>query len=160
AVKMQTGNRRLVLVLGVAALGVACSRARAEKPPLRPVRVAAGRPGAAAPRLRHSARREPPRHGPPALRGGRPAHTPGQVRGADGRLRSLQQGDAVTRGTVLARIDPADYQEKVNQARASVAEAEASLIKGKADAARAEALYQAKALTRPDYDAAMASLAA
>jgi multidrug efflux system membrane fusion protein len=74
--------------------------------------------------------------------------------------RTLQQGDAVARGTVLARLDPADYQEKVNQGKAQEAEAEASLIKARADAGRAEALYRCQALTRPDYDAAVANLAA
>ena len=48
----------------------------------------------------------------------------------------------MTRGTVLARIHSADYQERVNQARASLAEAEASLVKARSDAARAESLYR------------------
>ena len=45
-----------------------------------------------------------------------------QVPGADGRPRNLQQGDRVRKGTVLARVDPAGYQEKVDQARAQLAE--------------------------------------
>jgi multidrug efflux system membrane fusion protein len=81
-----------------------------------------------------------------------------QVAGTDGLLRSLQQGDVVARGTVLARLNSADYDEKVNQAKAQLAEAEASLQRARADAARAEALYAEKALTRPDYDGAIAGL--
>jgi multidrug efflux system membrane fusion protein len=82
-----------------------------------------------------------------------------QLPGPDGRLRNLQQGDRVTKGTVLARLSSADYEEKVNQAKAQLAEAEANLIKARSDAARAESLYAAKAMTRPDYDAATAALA-
>jgi multidrug efflux system membrane fusion protein len=66
----------------------------------------------------------------------------------------------VTRGSVLAQIDPADYRQRVRQFGAQLAEAEASLSRTRADAARAETLYKAEALTRPDYDAAMASVAA
>jgi RND family efflux transporter MFP subunit len=60
---------------------------------------------------------------------------------------------------MLARVNPADYQEKVNQASAQLAEADASLVKARSDAARAESLYADKALTRPDFDAATANLA-
>jgi multidrug efflux system membrane fusion protein len=83
-----------------------------------------------------------------------------QVPGSDGRPRNLQQGDLVAKGTVLARITPADYEERVNQAKAQMAEAEASLAKAQADGARADALYAQKAMTRPDYDAATSGLAA
>jgi multidrug efflux system membrane fusion protein len=81
-----------------------------------------------------------------------------QRRGPGGRLRPVQQGDAVARGTVLARLDAADYQERVNQAKAQVAEAEAALSRARSDARRAEALYEAQALTRPDYEAATSGL--
>jgi multidrug efflux system membrane fusion protein len=73
-------------------------------------------------------------------------------------LRSLQQGDVVARGTVLARLNSADYDEQVNQAKAQLADAEASLQRARADVARAESLYAEKALTRPDYDGAIAGL--
>src|SRR5262249_4032449 len=82
-----------------------------------------------------------------------------QVPGDDGRLRNLQQGDMVTQGTVLARLVTSDYQERVNQAKAQLAEAEASLARSRADAGRAESLYKEKAITRPDYDAATTGLA-
>src|SRR6266508_4034614 len=75
------------------------------------------------------------------------------------RLRDLQQGDEVTAGMVLARISEADYQEKVNQAKAQLADAEASHARARADAERAQQLYQRKCLTRPDYDAAKAAFA-
>jgi multidrug resistance efflux pump len=58
-----------------------------------------------------------------------------QTRGADGRLRPLQPGAPVVRGTVLARIRPSDYQAVVDKSRgaqeegqAGVAAAEAQLL--------------------------------
>src|SRR5262245_37570577 len=39
------------------------------------------------------------------------------VRGVDGRMRELQAGDLVTRGTVLARVRQSDYAVKLSQAQ-------------------------------------------
>jgi RND family efflux transporter MFP subunit len=155
---MTRRNAELVIALGLTALSLGCRHERQAKP-ARPVRVETV-DGAAAPGgLRYSATIQPYEQVSMSFKVGGYVRMVRQVKGADGRLRNLQQGDPVTRGTVLARVDPADYQEKTNQADAQLAEAEAGLQKARADAARAEALYQAKALTRPDYDAATASLA-
>jgi multidrug efflux system membrane fusion protein len=137
---------------------MACKHGPAEKPS-RPVRVEKVATETAATGLRYSATIQPYEQVPLAFKVGGYLRELRQLPGPDGRLRSLQQGDAVARGTVLARIDAADYQEKVNQAKAQVAEAEASLLKTRADAARAESLYKAQAMTRPDYDAATSGLA-
>jgi len=156
---MRTRNPEVVLALGLTAATLACSRARPEKP-ARPVRVETVAGELAAGGLRYSATIQPYEQVPLAFKVGGYVRMLRQVPGADGRMRNLQQGDAVTRGTVLAGIDPADYQEKVNQAKAQLAEAEASLAKARPDAERAESLYKNQALTRPDYDAATANLAA
>ncbi len=93
-----------------------------------------------------------------------------QIRGADGRMRNIQVGDQVPAGVVLARLRRKDYDAMLNQAggqetsmRGALAAAQAQLEQAKAnqtkanlDFERAEALYRAKALTRPDYDAAVA----
>jgi multidrug efflux system membrane fusion protein len=146
-----------VLALGTIA-GLACKHeGTAEKPP-RPVRVEKVHAEIAAGGLRYSATIQPYEQVSLAFKVGGYVREVRQVAGPDGRPRNLQQGDPVARGTVLARINAADYDEKVNQAKAQVAEAEAGLAKARADAARAESLYQGKALTRPDYDAALANL--
>jgi RND family efflux transporter MFP subunit len=155
---MTRRNSGLVVALGLTALSLGCAHEPAEKP-ARPVRVETvdGQlpPGG----LRYSATIQPYEQVALSFKVGGYVRMVRRVAGKDGRLRNLQQGDPVARGTVLASVDPADYREKVSQARAQLAEAEAGLEKARADAARAEALYQAKALTRPDYDAATASLA-
>ena len=42
-----------------------------------------------------------------------------QVRDADGHIRNIDQGDYVTKGTVLATVQQDDYQQKLDQAKAS-----------------------------------------
>jgi RND family efflux transporter MFP subunit len=93
-----------------------------------------------------------------------------QVRGADGRWRDLQAGDNVPAGTVLAHLRRSDYEASLNTvvgqqqssqgaldaAKAELVQATTDQTKAALDFRRAEALYAAKAMTRPDYDAAVA----
>ncbi len=72
-----------------------------------------------------------------------------QVRGADGRMRNVQDGDVVRRGTVLARIREREYLD-------ALAEANAALTKSKADFGRTAQLYENKSVSKADYDAAYA----
>ena len=94
-----------------------------------------------------------------------------QVRGADGRMRSVDIGDVVSRGTVLAEVRTKDYQLQVSQiqgqvtqareaeqaAKAQLAQAEASAAKAQQDFDRADALFKKTSLTKSDYDAAKAN---
>ncbi len=80
--------------------------------------------------------------------------------GADGKLRTTQPGDRVTKGTVLARVREADYRERVAQGRAKLAESDASLVKARLDLERARTLFAADSLTKPDLDSAQANFAA
>jgi RND family efflux transporter MFP subunit len=91
-----------------------------------------------------------------------------QVRGVDGRLRNVQQGDTVQRGVALARVRTKDYTVKVDQASGQLAQARASLVtsnrqlaeaevgaeKARLDFERAQALFNTQSLTKPDYDSA------
>lgn len=86
--------------------------------------------------------------------------------------RNLQAGDFVPRGAVLARIRKSDYQAGLDASRAQALQAaeglkvamwqlsqvEAIHTRAALDAERAAALYQEKALTKPDFDAARAQL--
>jgi RND family efflux transporter MFP subunit len=145
-----------IVVASTGAL-LACGRGPAREKTARPVRVEIVRKEAAGGGLRYSATIQPNEQVPLAFKVGGYVREVLQRPGVGGRMRDLQQGDAVAKGTVLARITESDYQEKVNQAKAQVAEAEAGLAKARADAERAEGLYQSHSLTRPDYDAARAS---
>jgi RND family efflux transporter MFP subunit len=151
------GNGALAALL---AASWGCSGRRAEEKPARPVRVEAVAAAAAPAGLRYSATIQPYDQVALAFKVSGYVRDLRRLPGTDGRPRALQAGDAVGRGTVLARIEPADYQARVDQAAAQQAEATAALVRARADGARAESLYQAKALTRPDYDASRASLQA
>src|SRR5580700_2867995 len=77
-----------------------------------------------------------------------------QRTGADGRVRNIQQGDYVKKGTVLATVRQDDYQHTVEQYAGQVEQAKAGAQKAQQDFARAQALYAANAMTQPDYDGA------
>ncbi len=79
-----------------------------------------------------------------------------QVKGADGRMRAVQEGDWVAQGTVLASVRQDEYREKVDWAKASLARAQASHEKASLDWQRAQALFAQQSLTKPDYDSAKA----
>jgi RND family efflux transporter MFP subunit len=79
-----------------------------------------------------------------------------QRKGVDGRVRNLQQGDWVKKGTVLATVRQSDYQQAVDQYKGQLEQAKASAQKSDQDFARAQALYKADAMTQSDFDAAKA----
>ena len=79
-----------------------------------------------------------------------------QVRGQDGRMRDLAEGDRVSRGAVLVRLRSSEYQDKVHQASSQAAAAEAVALKAKLDFDRATHLYDSQSITKPDFDSARA----
>lgn len=76
-----------------------------------------------------------------------------QRRGADGRMRNLQDGDLVQRGAVLARLRQDEYEDQVSDANASLRQAQA-------DFERTSQLYENRSLSKADYDAAYARFTA
>ncbi|MGB8773650.1 MAG: efflux RND transporter periplasmic adaptor subunit, partial [Terriglobales bacterium] len=79
-----------------------------------------------------------------------------QVRGQDGRMRDLAEGDRVSRGAVLVRIRSSEYEDNVHQASSQAAAAEAVALKAKLDFDRATHLYDSESITKPDFDSARA----
>jgi RND family efflux transporter MFP subunit len=79
-----------------------------------------------------------------------------QMRGQDGRMRDLAEGDRVSRGAVLVRIRSSEYEDKVHQASSQAAATEAVFQKAKLDFDRATHLYDSQSLTKPDFDSARA----
>ncbi len=65
-------------------------------------------------------------------------------------------GDRVRRGQVLARLDPTDYELKVEEAEAAVAQGEAALRRAEADYDRVRALYENNNASKSELDAARA----
>lgn len=79
-----------------------------------------------------------------------------QVRGQGGRMRDIAEGDRVERGTVLARIRGAEYQDKLRQASSQAEAVEADVQKAKLDFERATRLFSSESMTKPDFDSARA----
>ena len=148
----------LIPLLG-GALAAGCATPKAPLPVPRPVRVARAEIAAPSGDLRYAATIQPRTQVALAFKVGGYVGEILRVRGDDGASRLLQQGDEVRRGTILARLDAGDFEERVNQAKAQRSESAAGLAHARADDGRAERLYAAQSLTRPEYDAAVASLA-
>jgi RND family efflux transporter MFP subunit len=79
-----------------------------------------------------------------------------QVKDADGHIRNIDQGDYVAKGSVLANVQPDDYQQKLDQAKASLAKSQAEHERAKLSFDRMTVLYKAGAATEPDFDDARA----
>jgi multidrug efflux system membrane fusion protein len=72
-----------------------------------------------------------------------------QVRGADGRMRALQDGDHVRRGDILARLRQHEFRDQVTDAQAGLRQAQA-------DYERASQLFENRSMSKAEYDAAYA----
>jgi RND family efflux transporter MFP subunit len=72
-----------------------------------------------------------------------------RVTGADGRMRTLQDGDRVRRGDVLARLRQDEFRDQMS-------DADAGLQQAQADYERASQLYENRSVSKAEYDAAYA----
>jgi membrane fusion protein, multidrug efflux system len=72
--------------------------------------------------------------------------------------RLFREGDLVAAGQQLYQIDPAPYEAALASARATLAHARASVVAAKLTAERYQALAEAHAVSRQDYDNAVATL--
>lgn len=72
-----------------------------------------------------------------------------RVAGADGRPRTLQDGDRVRKGEVLARLRQDEFRDQMS-------DAEAGLQQAQADYERASQLYENRSVSKAEYDAAYA----
>ncbi|MGA8872127.1 MAG: efflux RND transporter periplasmic adaptor subunit [Candidatus Acidiferrales bacterium] len=79
-----------------------------------------------------------------------------EVVGADGRRRDIGSGDYVSRGTVLAQIRHQDLKNQLDQATATLGQAQAQHVEATQDYDRAKALYATQSLIKPDFDRAQA----
>ena len=80
-----------------------------------------------------------------------------QRKGSDGRLRDLQQGDFVKKGTVLAVVRQDEYRDQLTHAQAQLDRAQASYEQAKLNFDRAQILFATASITKPDYDSAKAN---
>jgi RND family efflux transporter MFP subunit len=154
---MRTSQAVVVMVVAGALAGGCAEPKASESRPEQPVTTARVSAAAVQPPIRYSASITPFDQVALAFKSTGYVDDVLQRRGADGRLRAAQAGDRIDKGAVLARLRESDYRERVNQGRAKLAEAEASLTKSRLDVERARALFAADSLTKPELDATQAS---
>jgi multidrug efflux system membrane fusion protein len=143
--------------LGIAVLSTACASAPAPERVPTPVRTETVKPASIERGVRYSAQIIPSDQVAVSFKTSGYVMDLLQVRDSSGRARDLEEGDAITAGAVLARVEERDYQSKVARAEAGIAQARASEEKAQSDLNRAEALFKADALIEPDLDAARAA---
>lgn len=172
-------------ILGVLLVACQSSSKLAEKPPT-PVRVAEIESYAADSGARYSATIIPRTQVDVAFKVDGYVDALQKVRGVDGQMRDLQEGDRIVAGAILARVRQSDYQVKFKEAesqasearsaidaskaqyqealsgiessKSQLADAEAAYEKAKLDFDRARNLFASQSLTKANYDAAKAQL--
>ena len=70
--------------------------------------------------------------------------------------RPVNMGDRVRRGTLIAELDPSDFQLQVEEADAALRRAEAEARNAEASFARIRGLYENGNASRTDFDSARA----
>jgi RND family efflux transporter MFP subunit len=147
-----------LLVLAATGLAAGCGHEEDLSKPPTPVRLSPVVANLSNGGVRYSANIEPNAQISLAFKSGGYVVAITQRKGSDGRTRSVQSGDAVTKDEILAQVRPTDYTNQVNVARGQLEQAQASYEKGKLDFARANNLYSTQSLPKSQFDAAQAEL--
>jgi multidrug efflux system membrane fusion protein len=172
------------VVAAAVGLGAGCGQPASREKPATPVRIEVVATHAATHAARYSATIRPARQVDLAFRVGGYARELMRVTESAGSTREVQEGDHVAPGAVLARLRDLDYDVRLKQTQAQIAEAEAveaqataqlgeaRAARGQAEAQVAEAqaafqaarldyerasrLFATQSLTRPEHEASQA----
>jgi multidrug efflux system membrane fusion protein len=146
-----TAAASLAIVTAIASLGSGCAKATSDTP-IVPVHTAAVTTIDTGSSNIYSANIQPYQQVDLSFQSNGYIVSIKQVRDADGHIRNVDQGDYVTQGTVLAVVQKDQYQQKLDQAKASLAKSNAEHERAKLSFDRVSVLYKAGAATQPDYD--------
>ena len=144
----------LAPMLAAALAAGACKEPPAYQQPLTPVTVATAESRTTGTTVRYSATVKP------SVEVGLAFKVAGYVdqilttRDDRGHLRDVQEGDRVEKGAALASVRQSDYQQRVNQIKSGLAEAQAVYDNAKLDYERATRLFEKHSLTKPELDGA------
>jgi RND family efflux transporter MFP subunit len=152
--KMQIGAMLLTGMCAISQIG--CSKAESEQRLMTPVRTAQVQNISTGSETKYSANIVPNAQVDLAFKSGGYVQSIRQIRGADGRMRSLDTGDWVSKGTTLAVVRQKDYFDQREQAKAQLARAQSDLEHARLNFDRTSKLYLAQSATKPDYDSAKA----
>jgi RND family efflux transporter MFP subunit len=137
-------------------LFIGCGKAEQPAPPPTPVGVRPAEVYQGGGEVRYSANIQPYARVDLAFKSGGYLTNILQVKGVDGKMRNVHEGDYVKRGAVLAQVRQSDYDAKLAQAGGQAAAARAALEHASLDLKRARNLYAANSMTKSDYDKAVA----
>jgi RND family efflux transporter MFP subunit len=154
-IRLDRKKLALAAVILVAGLALAATTFSKTKPPRSapvPVRVQAVEGAGGASDLRYSANITPREQVELAFKVGGYVREIVAVPGPDGAKRELRAGDKISRGMVLARLDPQDHAARANQARAAMEEAKASLVQAQKDFERSQSLVAGGYLAKSEFD--------
>lgn len=169
---MQTSSFVITGIAAAAVLSSGCRRAETYQKPPTPVRTYTATrylpSGSSEGGERYSASIRPAMQIDLAFKTGGYVSELHRVRGADNRIRNVQDGDFVAKGTVLARLRSDDFVAKVSQAESQLNEAQAAQATSNAQLKEVEAafeqaqkdldrtgrLLETRSITKPEYDAA------
>src|SRR5437660_4271014 len=132
---------------------LACQSKQVQKPPV-PVKVARVELHAANSGARYSASIIPRTQVELAFKVDGYVDALQKVRGVDGQLRDLQEGDAIVAGAVLARVRQSEYQIKVKEAESQASEARSTIDTTKAQYQEALAAIESSKAQLADAEAA------
>src|SRR5271165_2822814 len=130
----------------------ACRQASSEQKPLTPVRLSEVQTIDTGAANTYSANIQPYQQVDLAFKSNGYLASLRRVKDANGKVRNIDTGDWVTKGTVLAVVQQDDYKEKLQQAKAQLDRANANAERAKLSFDRMSVLYPAGAATKPDYD--------
>lgn len=181
---MKRVDRFTFLVVILVGLSAGCGSQETAPPSPTPVTVRAVEAYTGNPGLRYSGNIQPYAQVELAFKSGGYVRAILQMRGVDGRMRDVQEGDRAAKGAVLAQVRESDYVAQMDQARGQLAEAQqargsavsqlaearaarqraisqlavaqAAHEKASLDMERARNLYGTQSLTKVDYDQAKA----
>jgi multidrug efflux system membrane fusion protein len=149
-------QRTIAMLVGAMAL-LGCTHEDAYQKPLTAVKVQPLEQQAAQGATRYSASLEPFARVDLAFKVGGYVRDIAQVKGLDG-LRTLQEGDVVVKGTVLANVREGDYLQRVAGAKALLAEASAVREQLKIEADRTQKLVASGSMASANLDQTKAQL--
>lgn len=179
-------TRNFIATAGLIGLGMlmGCAKPAPKVQPAKPVKTKAVESRSIASTVRYSASIRPSAQVDVAFKVSGYVDSIARENDPAGQSRSIQAGDIVSRGAVLAQVRQNDYLARVNEARsqqgearsaletnkaqvkestaaietnrAQISDAQATFDRAKQDLARAQTLYASQSMTRSDFDAAKA----
>lgn len=149
--RLWTAAVSLVMLAALAAVETGCAKAQSDVP-IVPVRTAEAHNIDTGSTSIYSANIQPYQQVDLSFKSNGYITSIKQVRDENGHTRNIDQGDYVSAGTILAVVQKEDYEQKLEQAKASLAHADAQRERAKLSFERMSVLYKAGAATQPDYD--------